>query len=270
MKILLTLAIIALIAGGVVWWNNSAVSTLPPSELELIAEEHNELQAALDELASATTTNFSPEVATTSPTLVTTSKLAPAETAVETNADPVPTPTGMNDDERAALATQLEALQAEINARTAREATPYYEIVDPTGFINSEPFTLAELIGEKVVLLKFTTYSCHNCQATYPYVINWHNTYADEGLAVVAIHTPEFSFEKDIDNVRAAMEREGVTFPVVLDNNKDTWRAYGNRYWPRMYLIDKNGDIVYDHIGEGAYAVTEAKIQSLLADLNGG
>ena len=110
------------------------------------------------------------------------------------------------------------------------------------------------------------TYSCINCQRTFPYLVAWYGKYKDQGLEIVGIHTPEFAFEKDIGNVREAMKRFGITYPVVLDNDYATWRAYGNQYWPRKYLIDIHGDIVYDHIGEGAYEETEMKIRELLLE----
>ncbi len=143
---------------------------------------------------------------------------------------------------------------------------PYQEIVDPSGFVNSEEFTIGELIGKKVILVDFMTYSCINCQRTFPYVNAWYEKYKDQGLAVIGIHTPEFAFEKDIDNVRDAMKKFGISHPVVLDNEYATWNAYGNKYWPRKYLIDIHGNIVYDHIGEGAYEETEKKIQELLKE----
>src|ERR687896_455548 len=118
------------------------------------------------------------------------------------------------------------------------------ELTKITGFINSEPITLADLRG-KVVLVDFWTYSCINCIRTIPYLNAWYEKYSDNGLVIVGVHTPEFEFEKDYNNVRA---------------------AYENRYWPRKYLIDPDGYIRYDHIGEGAYAETEKVIQSLLAE----
>jgi len=143
---------------------------------------------------------------------------------------------------------------------------PYIEIENPAGFVNSEPFRFADFVGKKVILLDFVTYSCINCQRTFPYLNAWHDTYADDGLLIVGIHTPEFAFERDIDNVRAAAKEFGLEFPLVLDNDYATWNAYGNRYWPRKYLIDIHGNIVYDHIGEGAYDETEAMIRTLLKE----
>lgn len=142
----------------------------------------------------------------------------------------------------------------------------YKEIINPSGFVNSEEFKLADLVGEKVILLDIMTYSCINCQRTFPYLNTWYETYKDEGLEIVGIHTPEFAFEKNIENVRDAAKRFELAFPLVLDNTYDTWNAYGNRYWPRKYLIDIHGNIVYDHIGEGAYDTTEKKIQELLEE----
>lgn len=140
------------------------------------------------------------------------------------------------------------------------------ELVNPSGFINTEPFKIEDYIGKKVILLDIWTYSCINCQRTLPYITAWDEKYKDQGLLVIGIHSPEFEFEKDIENVRKAVEKFGIEYPVVLDNDFGTWRAYQNSYWPRKYLIDINGDIVYDHIGEGGYKETEKKIQELLED----
>lgn len=151
---------------------------------------------------------------------------------------------------------------------------PYKEIAEPAGFVNTPttssgqatPITIGELVGEKVILVDFMTYSCINCQRTFPYLVAWYEKYKDQGLEIVGIHTPEFAFEKNIDNVREAMAEFGIEYPVVLDNDYATWRAYDNHYWPRKYLVDIHGNIVYDHIGEGAYETTEMKIQELLAE----
>lgn len=140
----------------------------------------------------------------------------------------------------------------------------YREIVAPSDFLNADPFELADYIGKKVILLDFMTYSCINCQRTFPYLNAWNDQYKDEGLLIVGIHTPEFDFEKELSNVQAAAQKYGLEFPLVLDNDKGTWTAYGNRYWPRKYLIDLNGNIVYDHIGEGNYEETEQEIRTLL------
>lgn len=142
------------------------------------------------------------------------------------------------------------------------------EITTPDGFINTEgkPITINGLIGKKVILVDFWTYSCINCQRTTPYLNAWYEKYRDKGFVIIGVHTPEFEFEKDYDNVKVAVEKFGIKFPVVLDNDYSTWTAYKNRYWPRKYLIDIDGYIVYDHIGEGGYEETEQKIQEALAE----
>jgi thiol-disulfide isomerase/thioredoxin len=142
---------------------------------------------------------------------------------------------------------------------------PAPELTKITSYINSQPITLADLRG-RVVLVDFWTYSCINCIRTIPYLNAWHEKYADDGLVIVGIHTPEFEFEKDYNNVKAAVEKFDIKYPIAQDNEKDTWNAYENLYWPRKYLIDTEGYIRYDHIGEGAYAETEKVIQSLLAE----
>lgn len=149
---------------------------------------------------------------------------------------------------------------------------PAIEIVTPSGFINTPstssgqagPITIGELVGKKVVLVDFWTYSCINCQRTTPYLNAWYEKYKDKGLEIIGIHTPEFQFEQKYENVKAAVEKFNIKYPVALDNDYATWHAYGNRYWPHKYLIDIDGFIVYDHIGEGAYGETERKIQELL------
>lgn len=139
------------------------------------------------------------------------------------------------------------------------------ELAKISGYINTNPITLADLKG-KVVLVDFWTYSCINCIRTIPYLNAWHEKYADKGLVIIGVHTPEFEFEKDYNNVKAAVEKFEIKYPVVLDNDKGTWNAYENRYWPHKYLIDNEGYIRNDHIGEGGYAETEKVIQSLLSE----
>ncbi len=163
--------------------------------------------------------------------------------------------------------TQVEQyLLKKSSDTTPVSGTPYAEITNPSGFLNTEPLTISELVGKKVILVDFMTYSCINCQRTFPYLVAWYDRYRDQGLEIIAIHTPEFAFERDINNVRSALERFGIAYPVVLDNEYATWRAWGNQYWPRKYLIDIHGSVVYDHIGEGAYEETEMKVRELLAE----
>ncbi len=149
-----------------------------------------------------------------------------------------------------------------------KKGIPFVEIQNPSDFVNTndQPIKIADYVGKQVILLDIMTYSCINCQRTFPYVTAWYEKYKDDGLIVIGIHTPEFAFEKDKGNVEKAMKEFGINFPVVLDNEYGTWNALGNKYWPRKYLIDIHGNIVYDHIGEGAYEETEEKIQELLKE----
>jgi thiol-disulfide isomerase/thioredoxin len=140
------------------------------------------------------------------------------------------------------------------------------EIVTPAGFINTDGVSIEEARGDKVVLVDFWTYACYNCQNTQPYLNAWHEEYADDGLLIIGVHTPEFAFERDPANVEQAVREAGIEYPVVLDNSYATWNAYDQRYWPAMYLIDADGFIRYEHIGEGGYEETEAKIRELLAE----
>lgn len=140
------------------------------------------------------------------------------------------------------------------------------EFTDTTGYLNTPaPIKLAELKG-KIVLVHFWTYTCINCLHTIPHLNDWYTKYSNKGLIIVGVQTPEFNDEKNIDNVKAAVQKFQIKYPVILDNNYVNWNAYGNNYWPRDYLIDNQGLIRYNHIGEGDYAQTEQMIQSLLAE----
>jgi thiol-disulfide isomerase/thioredoxin len=134
-----------------------------------------------------------------------------------------------------------------------------------SGYINTKPISLDDL-RDKVVLVDFWTYSCINCIRTIPYLNEWYDKYSDKGLVIVGIHTPEFEFEKNAKNVKSAVQKFGIKYPVLQDNDKETWNKYDNRYWPRKYLVDDEGYIRYDHIGEGAYNETEKVIQALLTE----
>jgi thiol-disulfide isomerase/thioredoxin len=131
-----------------------------------------------------------------------------------------------------------------------------------------QPLTMADLKG-KVVLVNFWTYSCINVLRTTPHLIDWNTKYGgDKGLVIVGVHTPEFGFEKNTDFVKTSLQKYGIKYPVIQDNDYKIWNAYGNNYWPRMYLVDDQGVIRYDKIGEGDYNQTEKVIQSLLAERN--
>ena len=134
-------------------------------------------------------------------------------------------------------------------------------------WINSDPFTLEEIQAEgKVALIDFWTYTCINCIRTLPYVREWHEKYADHGLVILGVHTPEFAFEREYDNVVEAAGKFELEYPIVQDNEFGTWRAFNNRYWPAKYLIDHDGKIRYSHFGEGAYDETEIKIREILEE----
>ena len=138
--------------------------------------------------------------------------------------------------------------------------------LEKTGaWINSEPFIIESRRGE-VVLIDFWTFSCINCIRTLPYLKSWHDKYADSGLVILGVHSPEFEFEKDLGNVREAVEEFGLEYPIVQDNEFGTFRAFENRYWPAKYLIDRDGYIRYTHFGEGRYAETEGWIRKLLTE----
>ena len=142
------------------------------------------------------------------------------------------------------------------------------ELVGITGYINAEEGLQIKDFRGKVVLIDFWTYSCINCIRTLPHLTAWDKKYKDKGLVIIGVHTPEFEFEKDTENVKNAMEKYGIEYKVVQDNNYQTWRAFKNRFWPHKYLIDSEGYIRYDHIGEGKYEETEKVIQELLAEID--
>jgi len=134
-----------------------------------------------------------------------------------------------------------------------------------TGWLNSQPLTKDGLRG-KVVLVDFWTYTCINWLRTLPYVRAWAGKYKEQGLVVIGVHTPEFRFEKDLDNVRRAVKDRKIDFPVAIDNDYGIWRAFDNHYWPALYLIDAQGRIRHHQFGEGGYERTERIIQQLLGE----
>jgi cytochrome c biogenesis protein CcdA/thiol-disulfide isomerase/thioredoxin len=140
---------------------------------------------------------------------------------------------------------------------------PEFQAIE--GWINSEPLTMQALRG-KVVVLDFWTYSCINCLRTLPHVKAWYDAYRDDGLVIVGVHTPEFAFEREPDNVRRAVSDHGIEYPVALDPNYGTWQAWLNRYWPAKYFVDRRGHLRYAHFGEGNYEESERVIRRLLAE----
>jgi thiol-disulfide isomerase/thioredoxin len=132
-----------------------------------------------------------------------------------------------------------------------------------TGWLNSEPLGPAELRGQ-VVLVDFWTLTCINWLRTEPYVRAWSQGYRNDGLVVIGVHTPEFSFEHEIDLVRQATKERGIDYPVAVDNEYESWSAFANRYWPALYFVDAEGIIRDEHFGEGRYEQSERVIQQLL------
>jgi thiol-disulfide isomerase/thioredoxin len=134
-----------------------------------------------------------------------------------------------------------------------------------TAWLNSPPLTATGLRGQ-VVLIDFWTYTCINWLRTLPYVRAWAERYREQGLAVVGVHTPEFAFEKNLDNVRQAAQDMNVSYPIAVDSDYAIWRAFANRYWPALYFVDARGRIRHHHFGEGDYEPSELIIQQLLRE----
>ncbi|TAK01252.1 MAG: thioredoxin family protein, partial [Candidatus Manganitrophaceae bacterium] len=157
------------------------------------------------------------------------------------------------------------------SALAANKKSPYPvlgnmpEFTQVTAWLNSPPLTKESLRG-KVVLIDFWTYSCINCIRTLPAVTRWDEKYRGQGLVIVGVHTPEFQFEKEVDNIKAAIARHGIKYPVAVDNDYGTWKAYSNQFWPVKYLIDAEGKLRLTHFGEGDEDVFEQAIQSILME----
>lgn len=143
------------------------------------------------------------------------------------------------------------------------------ELTGITSWLNSDPLTLESLRGQ-VVLIDFWAYSCINCQRATPHLTAWDDAYRDQGLTIIGVHAPEYAFEEVEGNVEAGAERLGIEYPIALDNDFATWRAYDNAYWPAKYLIDAQGEIRHIHFGEGGYDGTEQLIRGLLEDARPG
>ncbi len=165
--------------------------------------------------------------------------------------------------EESQISSNEEVRQINIDKSKFKKAP---NLVGIANYINTTPEGLSSEMKDKVVLYDIWTYSCINCIRTLPYITAWNEKYSEEGLLVIGIHSPEFEFEKNLSNVEMAVKKHGITYPVVLDNDMQTWKAFENRYWPRKYIADHEGFIRYDHIGEGGYQETEKIIQKLLAE----
>lgn len=157
----------------------------------------------------------------------------------------------------------LGTWSARMDAATTAAPAQAPEFAGIEHWFNSPPLNLAGLRG-KVVLIDFWAYSCINCLHAIPHVEHLYETYRDKGLVVIGVHSPEFDFEKDRDNVREAVQRLGITYPVAVDNRHATWNAWHNQYWPAQYLIDQDGRLIGHHYGEGDYLRMENAIRLLL------
>ena len=186
--------------------------------------------------------------------------------------DALPAKLALTSASAAQPAAQLPASAAStaVPAPKPRPSGPAAPGFDGGGaWVNSEPLELAKLgMQGKVVLVDFWTFGCYNCTNTLPYVKQWWAKYKDQGLVIVGVHTPEFDSERVLANVQDAVKSQGIDWPVVQDNDFTIWQAYGNHYWPHFYLVDERGQIIYDHIGEGAYEQTDAQIAAALAARN--
>src|SRR5262245_8309108 len=134
-----------------------------------------------------------------------------------------------------------------------------------TAWLNSPPLSPSDLRG-KVVLVEFWTYTCINWRRQFPYVRAWATKYREHGLVVIGVHPPEFTFEKDLDHVVQAAQDIGVAYPVAVDSQHKVWNAFGNAYWPALYLVDAKGRVRHHHFGEGDYEESERLIQQLLTE----
>ncbi|MGY5142661.1 MAG: redoxin family protein [Nitrosopumilus sp.] len=163
----------------------------------------------------------------------------------------------------------FSSVESDINNTGIIQKSNLKKVPDLQGiafYHNIDKEELSSEMKNKVILYDIWTYSCINCIRTLPHIISWDEKYRNDGLLIIGIHSPEFDFEKDPENVKKAIEKFGVTYPVVMDNEMKTWKAFENRYWPRKYIADHEGYIRYDHIGEGGYQETEKIIQQLLQE----
>ena len=158
--------------------------------------------------------------------------------------------------------TPVQAAESAVGGKVG-DLAPEFRAV--SHWINSPPLTM-EGLRKQVVLIDIWTYTCVNCIRTFPFLKEWHAKYADKGLVIVGVHSPEFEFEKLTENVVLSAEEYGLVWPIAQDNDFGTWRAYSNRFWPAKYLVDRNGVVRYTHFGEGAYVETEKQIRKLLEE----
>lgn len=159
------------------------------------------------------------------------------------------------------MASQITPAPAQVDKRSWKRAP---EISSP-GWINSEKIEWNDLRG-KVVVVDFWTFACYNCKNTLPYFKSWHAKYAAQGLTILGVHTPELSYERDVENVRQAAKEYGITYPIAIDGDFANWKRYNVWAWPTWFIVDKEGYVRYSHVGEGDYDGSEKMIQQLLAE----
>ena len=152
---------------------------------------------------------------------------------------------------------------------TATELKTPVPDISAKQWLNSQSLNWGALKG-KVVMVEFWTFGCSNCKAVEPHIKSWYQKYQPEGLEIVAVHSPEFNHERNIDNVREYIKDHAITYPVAIDNDFAIWRRFSNRYWPAMYIVDKQGMIRFRFIGEGRYDEIENILQKLLAEQTPG
>jgi cytochrome c biogenesis protein CcdA/thiol-disulfide isomerase/thioredoxin len=219
-------------------------------------EDQPAVRRELTQLRGDTTVAAVPDRPAAAPPPAEVPSAMPAESPVPPTATPVPAPPTVPP---AAVAAPRLSLP---------DLGPAAELAGTGQWFNTAPTSLAALRG-KVVIVDFWTFACYNCNNTLPYVKSWYDKYADQGLVILGVHTPEFAYEHEAANVANAVEEKGIRFPVVQDNDYKTWRAYNNHYWPAFYFIDAQGRIRHTHIGEGAYDESEQVIRELLAEAKG-
>ncbi|NJK64569.1 MAG: thioredoxin family protein [Synechococcaceae cyanobacterium SM2_3_1] len=161
------------------------------------------------------------------------------------------------------LASFLVGMGSLQQSRAAEMGKRMPEFAGIDTWLNSEPLTMKGLRGQ-VVGVQFWTFGCINCQRTLPHITSLYDTYADQGFVLVGVHTPEFPHERDLGNIEKAMQKWQIRYPVAVDNQFRTWRAYNNRYWPHLFLADRSGILRFDHIGEGRYGDIQRAVELLL------
>ena len=158
--------------------------------------------------------------------------------------------------------------KTEINSEQIT-STKDITISDPQKWINSKPLKITKLLNEnKIVLIDFWTYTCVNCLRTLPFLKEWNEKYESKGLVIIGVHTPEFEFEKKKNNIEDFVNTLNISYPIVIDNDYKIWDDFENRYWPAKYMFDQNGEIIYQHFGEGDYIETEIAIREALTNIN--